>query len=119
MRKLILAVLFPLFTNQVLGQKANSNSTLPRMSIFAESKNQWTGIAVSKTGRVFVNFPRWSANTPVSVAEIVSGEIIPYPNGDWSNWDKTIIKKHQFICVQSVYVDNLNLLRIPDTGQEP
>lgn len=117
--KLIFSLLSVLFASQILGQNSTSNSTIPQMSIFAESKNQWTGLAVSKTGRVFVNFPRWSANTPVSVAEIVNGEITPYPNGDWNNWDKTIIKKHQFICVQSVYVDNLNLLWILDTGQEP
>ena len=39
----------------------------PRLVQMAESPNQWTGIAVSKAGRVFVNFPRWSPSIPMSV----------------------------------------------------
>ena len=31
---------------------------------------QATGVAVSPTGRVFVNFPRWEQDVPISVAEV-------------------------------------------------
>src|SRR5690242_8786590 len=40
--------------------------TLTRVASFA---HQVTGITVSRDGRLFVNFPRWSEDAPVSVAE--------------------------------------------------
>jgi sugar lactone lactonase YvrE len=90
----------------------------PELTIFAESNSQWTGIAIDKNERVFVNFPRWSAETPISVAEIINGKTIPFPNLEWNNWDSSTIVQRKFICVQSVYVDNLNILWVLDTGYE-
>ena len=46
----------------------------------AFSDAQWTGIAISQESRLFVNYPRWSANVPLSVAELKNGDPIPYPN---------------------------------------
>jgi sugar lactone lactonase YvrE len=112
MKKVIITLLFGLFTVQIHSQEKKE------LSVFAESKNQWTGIAISKKDRVFVNFPRWSSETPISVAEIIDNEIIPYPNKAWNNWDINALQKHQFICVQSVYIDDLNTLWILDTGYE-
>jgi sugar lactone lactonase YvrE len=112
MKKVIIPLLFVLFAGQIHSQEKKE------LSVFAESKNQWTGIAISKKDRVFVNFPRWSNETPISVAEIIEGKIIPYPNKAWNNWDSTILREHQFICVQSVYIDNLNTIWILDTGYE-
>ena len=118
MQNLFFSILLVWFANQLFAQEINSTSIAPQLSVFAQSKHQWTGIAVSGSGRVFVNFPRWSAETPVSVAEIVNGQIIPYPNREWNNWNNGTNKTHQFICVQSVFIDDLNLLWILDTGQE-
>jgi sugar lactone lactonase YvrE len=112
MKKVIITLLFVLFTGQIHSQEKKE------LSVFAESKNQWTGIAISKKDRVFVNFPRWSSETPISVAEIIDGKIIPYPNKAWNDWDTTVLQKQQFICVQSVYIDDLNTLWILDTGYE-
>ena len=84
---------------------------------FAESERQWTGVAVSKEGRIFVNYPRWSADVPVSVAEILeSGEIKPYPDEKWNNWAAEKLVEEYFVCVQSVYVDDKNFLWILDPG---
>lgn len=88
------------------------------LSLFAESNYQWTGIAISKNDRVFVNFPRWTTDTPVSVAEIINGVIVPYPSKDWNNWDGGSITKNKFICVQSVFIDDLNRLWVLDPGYE-
>ncbi|NOU20092.1 MAG: hypothetical protein HOO91_21255 [Bacteroidales bacterium] len=109
-------ILFVLFisTLQLFAQKNNTVT----LSVFAETENQWTGIAISKTDRFFVNFPRWSAETPVSVAEIVNGKLIPFPNATWNNWDPKTIYKNKFICVQSIYIDDLNTLWVLDTGYE-
>lgn len=83
----------------------------------ATSPRQWTGVAVSKTGRIFVNYPRWSDDVPVSVAEIRNGAIMPYPDETWQSWkpgDPDAATK--FVCVQSVVVDDEDNLWILDPG---
>ena len=72
---------------------------------------QATGVAVSRSGRIFVNFPDWSDQHTISVAEIVNGKVIPYPNEEW-NLPGT--SNDHFVCVQSVYVDESDSLWILD-----
>ncbi|MFC1725369.1 L-dopachrome tautomerase-related protein [candidate division KSB1 bacterium] len=87
------------------------------MEEFASSEKQWTGAAVSAEGRIFVNYPRWSADVPVSVAELKNaGEVIPYPDETWNNWAPDKSPAEHFVCVQSVYVDRDNYLWILDPG---
>lgn len=63
---------------------------------------QVTGVAVSKTGRVFVNFPNWSDDHTISVAEVTSGLARPFPNPEMNSAGEA---GKTFVCVQSVYVD--------------
>lgn len=70
-----------------------------------------TGVSVSKTGRVFVNFPNWSDDHTVSVAEIVDGQPKPFPNEEWN---KPGDAASHFVCVQSVVVDAEDNLWILD-----
>lgn len=92
-----------------------------------ESQIQWTGMAISQEGRMFVNYPRWSSDTlEMSVGEIVDGKIIAYPNNYWN--DNKVIssigkkgdtilewkQNNHFVCVQSVYIDKKNRLWILD-----
>lgn len=63
---------------------------------------QVTGVAVSKSGRVFVNFPRWADEHTISVAEVVDGKPKPYPD---EKWNSDGAPGERFVCVQSVYVD--------------
>jgi sugar lactone lactonase YvrE len=87
----------------------------PRLVQMAESPYQWTGIAVSKAGRVFVNFPRWSPNIPMSVGEVDSaGKVRPYPNEKLNGWLLGEDPKGKFVCVQSVYIDGKDRLWILD-----
>ena len=86
----------------------------PKLEIVAESQNQWTGVAVSKEGRLFVNFPRWSDDVPVSVAEWKDGKPVPYPNAEWNQWTGKEDPAKHFVCVQSVTVDDRNRLWILD-----
>src|SRR5688500_2128887 len=39
-----------------------------------------TGVAVSKSGRIFVNFPRWGDPVQYTVAEVKNGQAAAYPN---------------------------------------
>ena len=43
-------------------------------------KQQVMGVAVSAQGRVFVNFPFWSDDHTISVAEVVDGKLRPFPD---------------------------------------
>lgn len=118
MLKLIFTSLIALILSHLQAQNIMTARVLPELSVFAESGNQWTGIAISKTNRVFVNFPRWTRETPVSVAEIVNGSIIPFPEAAWNNRDSTSVSSNKFICVQSVFIDEMNALWVLDTGYE-
>lgn len=88
-------------------------ATLEEVASFP--KQQVTGVGVSKaTGRVFVNFPYWSAEHSISVAEIKNGKPVAYPDEAWNSKEGDAAKR--FVCVQSVVVDDADHLWILDTG---
>ncbi len=88
-----------------------------RLEVVAASDRLWTGVAVSPAGRIFVNFPRWSADVPISVAEVLaSGEIVPFPDDEWNRWDPDLSPAERFVCVQSVVCDEKGSLWIVDAG---
>ena len=76
-------------------------------------------MTVAEDGRIFVNFPRWSEDAPVSVAEVTrDGGIGPYPDEAWNAWRNV---KHgqmtpgdHFVCVQSVVADGRGNLWVVD-----
>lgn len=78
----------------------------------AELTTMPTGIAVSQEGRLFVSFPRWEDPIPYTVAELVEGKPVPYPDLR-QNEGKT---PDQLICVQSVVVDPRDRLWLLDAG---
>jgi len=81
----------------------------------ARSEKLWTGVAVTKEGRIFVNYPRWSSSVEVSVAEITrSGEVVPFPPGEWNRWEPAAPPEGRFVCVQSVHVDRDGSLWVLD-----
>lgn len=80
-----------------------------------QSQVKWTGVAVSATNRIFASYPRGNC-IPFSVGEIVEGEVIPYPNADWNNWNMSVTPNNHFICIQSIYIDKLDNLWILDAG---
>ncbi len=87
----------------------------------AQFDHQVTGVAVTPDGRRFVNFPRWTDDAPVSVAEITAdGKLNPYPDAGWNSWrnataGKVSVKDH-FVCVQSVVADTQGHLWVLDPG---
>jgi len=89
--------------------------TPAQLKEIARSDKLWTGVAVSKEGRIFVNYPRWSLETSISVAELsLAGEAKPYPDPDWNQWSLELDPTNHFICVQSVYIDSDNFLWVLD-----
>jgi len=116
-RKLIyifIMILFCLDPFASYGQ-AEDKRTNYELADIAASEYQWTGVAVSKGGRIFVNFPLWSDDAPVSVGELDElGEVIPYPDEAWNGWNPELDPREHFVCVQSVHIDRANRLWILD-----
>jgi sugar lactone lactonase YvrE len=74
-----------------------------------------TGVAVSKTGRVFVNFPRWGDPVEFTVGEVKNGKVTAFPDKDINKLDESD-PKNTLVSVQSVVVDDQDRLWILDTG---
>jgi sugar lactone lactonase YvrE len=87
-----------------------SGAELQEVATFPDE--QITGVGVStKSGRIFVNFPYWSDDHSISVAEIVNGQPKPFPNDEWN---KPGPAGTHFVCVQSVVVDDQDNLWVLD-----
>ena len=83
----------------------------------AEFKGQQaTGVTVSTTGRIFVNFPRWRKGVENSVVEITKdNQKIAYPNEEWNSWEiGSAVEDQKFVGVQSVVAFE-NMLYVLDT----
>lgn len=74
-----------------------------------------TGVSVSHTGRIFVNFPKWGDDVEFTVAEIVDGEAVPYPSLE-ANSPSGDDDPNALVSVQSIVVDPADRLWILDTG---
>ncbi|KRQ12671.1 L-dopachrome tautomerase-related protein [Bradyrhizobium sp. DASA03076] len=90
-----------------------------RLQVVATFDHQVTGVTVAPDGRIFVNFPRWTEDTPVSVAELLpDGSTKPYPNGEWNSWRNVrmseVSPNDHFVCVQSVVADQRGSLWVVD-----
>ena len=78
-------------------------------------------MAVSADGRIFVNFPRWTEDSPISVAEVGrDGALKAYPDEKWNSWRNADAAsrspRDQFVCVQSVVADNRGNLWVLDAA---
>lgn len=74
-----------------------------------------TGVTVSHKGRIFINYPHWGDDVKFTVAEVVGGKPVAYPNAQINK----INKAHPDKClysVQSVVVDSEDRLWALDTG---
>lgn len=91
----------------------------PRIELVKQFDHQVTGISVSETGRVFVNFPRWTEDTAVSVAELTpDGQVTTYPDAEWNAWRNAkkdeVTPGDHWVCVQSIVADGRGKLWVLD-----
>ena len=87
----------------------------------ARFDHQVTGVAVAADGRRFVNFPRWTDDAPISVAEVMpDGMLRPYPDAKWNSWRNAGANEmpvgEYFVCVQSIVPDGHGNLWVLDPG---
>lgn len=107
---LMLAVLAGPSLAQQQRQAAPSPGGPAQLQLVASFEHQVTGVTVAADGRIFVNFPRWTEDAPVSVAELTpDGRLKPYPDDTWNSWRNArknqISAEDHFVCVQSVVAD--------------
>ena len=72
-------------------------------------------------GRIFVNFPRWSDDVPVSVGQLQPPDTVhPFPpNSEWNDWKDTRNREElesRFVCMQSIVADRKGYLWVLDSG---
>jgi hypothetical protein len=90
-----------------------------RIEKVADFAHQVTGVTVSERGRIFVNFPRWTEDSPISVAELMrDGSLRPYPDAEWNAWRNArkdeLTPNDHWVCVQSVVADRRGNLWVVD-----
>ncbi|PHN21352.1 L-dopachrome tautomerase-related protein [Pseudomonas sp. ICMP 561] len=83
--------------------------------VFAFHDAMPTGVTVSETGRIFVNFPRWGDDVPFTVAEIRDGKVQAWPNTQINKEDPQDPAKG-LISVQSVVADGQGRVWLLDTA---
>ena len=93
----------------------------PKLTQVAKFDHQATGVAVTADGRRFVNFPRWTEDSPLSVAEVLpNGSLRPYPDAKWNSWRNLKANEmapgEYFVCVQSIVPDGHGNLWVVDPG---
>ena len=113
---------------QTAAQKTVQDTTIGDLETVATFNGPMpTGVTVSRNNRIFVNFPRWGDDVPYTVAEVVNGKTVAYPDASVNDWpgrktsDPTQYKDQSqnemhFVSVQSVVVDPANRLWVLDTG---
>jgi len=74
-----------------------------------------TGVTVSRSGRIFINYPKWGDEVDFTVAELRDGIPCPYPNEEINHTDENNLAG-TLVSVQSVVVDPADMLWILDTG---
>ena len=82
-------------------------------------EHQVTGVSVSEDNRIFVNFPRWTEDTAVSVAELKQdGSVVAYPDEKWNAWRNArkdeLSPEDHWVCVQSIVADGRGSLWVLD-----
>lgn len=109
-----------LVANMSLTQSALADQTYSLKKV-ASFDHQVTGVTANETGRLFVNFPRWTEDSEVSVAELLpNGDLKAFPDSKWNGWrnalQDTLSASDRWVCVQSVVADKRGSLWVIDAG---
>lgn len=74
-----------------------------------------TGVTVTETGRIFVNYPKWGDDVKFTVAEIRNGKEVAYPDAAFNRENHKDPAKG-LISVQSVVADGKGRVWLLDTA---
>ncbi len=124
----VVVLLASLLSSSLRAQRAATDQPVGQLETVATFSGPMPeGVTVSHSGRIFVNFARWGDDLPFTVAELVKGKAVPYPNEQINDWpgrklpnpnafmDGPADQTH-LVSVQSVVVDPEDRLWALDTG---
>jgi hypothetical protein len=78
-------------TNKKIDTKVSKQGDSITKQVIAVAEftgQQVTGVTVTSTERIFVNFPRWRKGVENSVIEITKdNKKLAYPNEEWNSWE--------------------------------
>jgi hypothetical protein len=84
-------------------------------SVYSDNTYQFTGVAISASGRLFVTYPRWEGPYKYAVVEVMKdGSAKPFPDAAMNEWAPGQDGKNKWVCVQTAYVDDDDFLYIVD-----
>lgn len=85
------------------------------ITVFEDKECQFTGVAVSQSGRIFLSYPYWLEGHRYSVVEVLpDGKTRPFPDEKWNSWKKGEDGKEKFVCAQAVNIDSQDYLWVVD-----
>ena len=85
------------------------------ISVASSGNVMVTNAAVSPTGRLFGNFPRWTEVDTPSVGEATpDGGFKPFPGGAWNEWRPGLEPQERFVCTHGLHADRDNNLWVID-----
>lgn len=83
--------------------------------VYSDNMYQFTGVAVSAKGRLFVTYPRWEGPYKYAVVEVMKdGTAKPFPDESMNAWETGQNGLNKWVCVQTAYVDDNDFLYIVD-----
>jgi sugar lactone lactonase YvrE len=74
-----------------------------------------TGVTISRTGRIFICYPKWGDTVEFTVGEVTPQGHVPYPDAEFNRTNENDLA-NSLVSVQSVVVDPADRLWIVDTG---
>ncbi|MEX6665403.1 L-dopachrome tautomerase-related protein [Pseudomonas sp. W2-17] len=103
-------------TTTALPANAPAEKTIGQLEqVFTFHDAMPTGVTVTETGRIFVNFPHWGDDVPFTVGEIRNGKVVAYPDAAINKEDPKDPAKG-LISVQSVVADGQGRVWLLDTA---
>jgi sugar lactone lactonase YvrE len=116
MKKFSIYLFTAVFVAEVAASIQSASAQTPQLQkIYSDNTYQFTGVAVSKTGRTFVTYPYWSTTYKYAVVEVMpNGTSKPYPDLAMNSWKKGEDGKNKWVCVQTAYIDDDDYLYIVD-----
>jgi len=94
------------------------NAQTPQLEkVYSDNVYQFTGVAISAKGRLFVTYPRWSATYRYGVVEVMKdGSAKPFPDEQTNEWQPGEDGMNKWVCVQTAFVDDDDFLYIVDAA---
>jgi sugar lactone lactonase YvrE len=110
MKKIPAMLIMTLFTGTGFGQQRLE-------TVYRDDTYQFTGVAISAKGRLFVTYPRWEGPYKYAVVEVMKdGTARPFPDLPTNEWSPGQDGRDKWVCVQTAYVDDEDFLYIVDAA---